>query len=71
MEVSGQLHAAAALPSDLPPPRHRYSLSRKLNGPAAMAGRFGEEINMFPCRESNKQFTFVQARERLLVFNPS
>ena len=68
MEVSGQLHAPAALPLT---PRSRYSLSRKLNGPPAMAGRFGEEINMFPCRESNNQFTFVQARERLIVFNPS
>jgi hypothetical protein len=40
MEVSGQLHAPAALPPGKLP---KYSLNRKLDGPQIRSGRCGEE----------------------------
>jgi hypothetical protein len=40
MEVSGQLHAPAALPPGKSP---RYPLDRRLGGPQSRSGRFGEE----------------------------
>jgi hypothetical protein len=41
MEVSGQLHARAALLS-------RYPLDRRLGGPQSRSGRGGEEKNSQP-----------------------
>jgi hypothetical protein len=40
MEVSGQLHAPAALPPGKDP---RYQLDRRLGGPQSRSGRGGEE----------------------------
>jgi hypothetical protein len=47
MEVSGQLHASAALP--------QYPFDRKLRGPQSSSERSGEEKKSLqsPCRESN------------------
>jgi hypothetical protein len=42
MEVSGQLHAPAALPPGNEPPVPIY---RKLSGPQSRSGRGGEEKN--------------------------
>jgi hypothetical protein len=42
MEVSGQLHAPAALPQGKSP---RYPLDRRLDGPQNRSGRGGEEKN--------------------------
>jgi hypothetical protein len=42
MEVSGQLHAPAALPQGKSP---WYSLDRRLGGPQNRSGRDGEERN--------------------------
>jgi hypothetical protein len=52
MEISGQLHALAALPRDKSPP---YTLDRRLYGPQSRSGRGGEENKSHhcPCRESN------------------
>jgi hypothetical protein len=46
MEVSGQLHAPAALPPGKDPPR--YPLDRGLGGPQNRSGRDGEEKNSQP-----------------------
>jgi hypothetical protein len=43
MEVSGQLHAPAALPWGKSP---RYPLDRRLGGPQRGSGRCGEEKNL-------------------------
>jgi hypothetical protein len=45
MEVSGQLHAPAALP---PRKKPRYSLDMRLDGPQSRSGRGGEEKNSQP-----------------------
>jgi hypothetical protein len=45
MEVSGQLHAPAALPPGKQP---RYTLDRKLGGPQGRSGSGGEEKNSQP-----------------------
>jgi hypothetical protein len=45
MEVSGQLHAPAALPQGNHP---RYPLDRRLSGSQSLSGRFGEETNLAP-----------------------
>jgi hypothetical protein len=45
MEVSGQLHAPAALPPGKSP---RYLLDRRLGGPQSRSGRGGEEKNSQP-----------------------
>jgi hypothetical protein len=45
MEVSGQLHAPAALPQGESP---RYPLNRRLGGPQSRFGRGGEEKNSQP-----------------------
>jgi hypothetical protein len=45
MEVSGQLHALAALPLGKEPP---YPLDRRLGGPQSRSGRGGEEKNSQP-----------------------
>jgi hypothetical protein len=39
LEVSGQLHAPAALP---PGKSHRYPFYRRLGGPQSQSGRYGE-----------------------------
>jgi hypothetical protein len=44
MEVSGQLHAPAALPPGKEP---RYALDRRLDGPQSRSGRCGEEKNLY------------------------
>jgi hypothetical protein len=43
MEVSGQLHAPAALPPEKDP--SQYPLDRILGGPQSRSGRGGEEKN--------------------------
>jgi hypothetical protein len=45
MEVSGQLHAPAALPQGKSP---WYPLDRRLGGPQSRSGRGGEEKNSQP-----------------------
>jgi hypothetical protein len=45
MEVSGQLHAPAALPQGKGP---WYPLDRGLDGPQSRSGRGGEEKNSQP-----------------------
>jgi hypothetical protein len=45
MEVSGQLHAPAALPQEKSP---WYSLDRRLGGAQSRSGRGGEEKNSQP-----------------------
>jgi hypothetical protein len=47
MEVSGQLHAPAAL---YPEKETRYPLDRRLDGPQSRSGRDGEEKNSQPLR---------------------
>jgi hypothetical protein len=48
MEVSGQLHAPAALPLRKGP---RYPLGRRLSGPQSRSGRYGVEKNPAPSHE--------------------
>jgi hypothetical protein len=48
MEVSGQLHAPAALPQRKSP---SYSLDRRLGGPQSRSGHGGEEKNTQPLLE--------------------
>jgi hypothetical protein len=48
MEVSGQLHAPAALPLGK---YSRYPLDRSLSGPQSRSGRGGEEKNSQPPSE--------------------
>jgi hypothetical protein len=43
MEVSGYLHAPAALP--------RYQMDRKLDGPQNLYGHYGEEKHLLPLPE--------------------
>jgi hypothetical protein len=45
MDVSGQIHAPAALPQVKSP---WYLLDRRLCGPRSRSGRGGEEINSHP-----------------------
>jgi hypothetical protein len=45
MEVSGQLHAPAALPPGKEP---QFPLDRRLGGPKSRSGRGGEEKNSQP-----------------------
>jgi hypothetical protein len=45
MEVSGQIHAPAALPQGKNP---WYPLDRRLGGPQSRSGRDGEEKNSQP-----------------------
>jgi hypothetical protein len=54
MEVSGQLHAPAALPQGK---SSWYPLDRRLGGPQSQPGRGGEEKNshLSPSRDSNPQ----------------
>jgi hypothetical protein len=47
MEVSGQVHATAAL---RPGNDSRYPLNSKLGGPQRRPGRFEEENNLLLCR---------------------
>jgi hypothetical protein len=47
MEVSGQLHAPAALPPEEMP---RYQLDRRLGEPQSPSGRCGEEKSLAPVR---------------------
>jgi hypothetical protein len=47
MEVSGQLHAPAALPPGKDP---RYTLDRRLGGPQSRSGCCGEEKHLAPAR---------------------
>jgi hypothetical protein len=49
MEVSGQLHAPAALPPGKEP---WYPLDRRLGGPQSRSGRGGEEKNSQPPPET-------------------
>jgi hypothetical protein len=57
MEVSGQLHAPAALsPEKIP----WYPLDRRLGGLQSRSGRGGEEKNSQPRRESNPRTPIVQ-----------
>jgi hypothetical protein len=55
LEVSGQLHAPAALP---PGKKPRYPLDRRLSGPQSRSGRRGE--NSWTFRGSNSDFSVVQ-----------
>jgi hypothetical protein len=57
MEVSGQLHAPAAL---LPGKEPCYPLDRRLGGPQSSSGRGGEEKNSQHSRESNPRTPIVQ-----------
>jgi hypothetical protein len=50
MEVSGQLHALAALPVRK---NLWYPLNRRLGGPHSQSGHFEEEKNFLPYQESN------------------
>jgi hypothetical protein len=50
MEVSGQFHVPAALPTGK---EHLYPMYRKPSGPQSRPGRDGEEKNPSSCRESN------------------
>jgi hypothetical protein len=38
----------------------RRVLNRTLDGSQNLSGRFGEEVNIFPFRESNHEFSFAQ-----------
>jgi hypothetical protein len=57
MEVSGQLHAPAALPPEKEP---WHPLDRRLGGPQNRSGRGGEEKNSQPRQESNLRTSIVQ-----------
>jgi hypothetical protein len=56
LEVSGQLHAPAALPRGKSP---RYPLDRRLGGPQSRSGRSLEQ-NSRPYRDSNSDPSVVQ-----------
>jgi hypothetical protein len=58
MEVSGQLHAPAALPPGKSP---WYPLDRRLGGPQSRSGYGGEEKNSQTPRESNPRTPIVQS----------
>jgi hypothetical protein len=49
MEVSGQLHASASLPQEIP----RYPLYRRMDGPQSRSVRYGEQKNLLTYQESN------------------
>jgi hypothetical protein len=51
MEVSGQLHALVALPSERERPW--YPLKRRLGESQSWCTHESEEKNLFTCRESN------------------
>jgi hypothetical protein len=53
MEVSGQLHAPAALPPGKNP---WYPLDRRLGGPPSRSGRGGEEKNSQPADKLRAEF---------------
>jgi hypothetical protein len=57
MEVSGQLHAPAALPPGKNP---WYPFDRRLGGPQSRSGRGGEEKISQAHRESNSRTPIVQ-----------
>jgi hypothetical protein len=60
MEVSGQLHAPAALPRGKPPPP-RYSLDRKLSGPQSRPRRSGgKKVSQHPPRVEPPRTLIVQ-----------
>ena len=50
MEVSGQLHAPAALP---PGKESRYPCNKSLDGSQGRSGRFGEDRSPLNYRDSN------------------
>jgi hypothetical protein len=54
MEVSGQLHASAALPPEKKP---QHPLHRRLVGPRSRSGPGGEEKNLSHCRESKPDYS--------------
>jgi hypothetical protein len=56
LEVSGQLHAPAALPPGKSP---RYPLDRRMGGPQSRSGRRRRE-NSWPYRDSNSDPSVVQ-----------
>jgi hypothetical protein len=68
MEVSGQLHAPAALP---PGKRPWYPLDRRLGGPQSRSGRGGEEKNSQPPPESNPDLSIVKKRRKHWSLNLS
>jgi hypothetical protein len=53
MEVSGQLHAPAALPQEK---SSRYPLDKRLGGPQSRSGRAGEEKNSQPAAGKSTQY---------------
>jgi hypothetical protein len=57
LEMSGQLHAPAALP---PRKRSRYPLYRRLGGLQSRSGRRGEENNSWPYLDSNFDLLVVR-----------
>jgi hypothetical protein len=57
MEVSGQIHAPAALPPGKSP---WYSLDRRLGGPQSRSGHGGDEKNSQARRESNPRTPIAQ-----------
>jgi hypothetical protein len=57
MEVSGQLHAPAALPPGEDP---LVPIDRRLGGLQNLSGRGGEEKSFQPRRESNPKTPIVQ-----------
>jgi hypothetical protein len=65
MEVSGQLHAPAALPPGKDPPPW-YPLVRRLGGPQSRSGRGGEEKNSQPPPEIEPSAILTEL-SRLLV----
>jgi hypothetical protein len=56
MEMSGQLHAPAALPQGKSP---RYSLDKRLDGPQSHSGRGGEEKNSQSLPEWNPELLLL------------
>jgi hypothetical protein len=66
MEVSGQLHALAALPPGKEPP---YPLDRRLVGPQSRCGRCGEGKNLLPL--SGIESRFLDRPTRSLVAIPT
>jgi hypothetical protein len=57
MQVSGQLHAPAALP---PEKSHRYPLDWRLGGPQSRSGHGVEEKIPSPYWESNPNYPITQ-----------
>jgi hypothetical protein len=72
MEVSGRLHAPAALPRGNNP---RYTLDRRLGGPQSLFGRGGEEQNSQPLpgiepRSSDRPARSQTESSRLISLSP-